>query len=185
MDCVKGRGRFYLGKMNVTKDGLPCQKWDSQEPHTHTAPPNVFPELKDAENFCRNAGGEERMPWCFTMNSSIRWQHCNIPKCANYSLNGEDLIDTGITMDKYFTPTFLIMVSVLGLLVVLVLLLLVLVCHRFHKRRMGYNPTDTGEVNIDLDKLPSNMAYHRYVFVIILSHIKQLITQNTHQILFK
>lgn len=66
-----------------------------------------------------------------------------------------------ITMDKYLTPTFLLIVSGIGLLGVLTLMLLILLCHRLHKHRLGYNPTDVQEVNIDLDKLPSNMAYHR------------------------
>ena len=62
-NCVKGRGRFYQGKVNMTKDGIPCQKWDLQTPHTHNRPPFVFPEIWNSENYCRNAGGEEPMPW--------------------------------------------------------------------------------------------------------------------------
>lgn len=165
-DCIRGRGRFYLGKMNVTKHGLPCQRWDSQTPHSHTAPPDIFPELEDAENYCRNAGGEEERPWCFTTNSSIRWQHCNIPQCANSTSEIKDS-DKSITMDQYFTPTFLFMISILGLFAVVVFMLLILLCHRISKQRLGYNPTDTAEVNIDLDKLPSNMAYHRFYILII------------------
>ncbi|KAF4533477.1 hypothetical protein B566_EDAN016565 [Ephemera danica] len=102
-DCVRGRGRFYMGTMNVTKDGLPCQRWDSQEPHSHNRPPEVFPEVQNAENYCRNAGGEEPTPWCYTMEPTMRWQHCDIPICGTNYL----------------------------------------------------------EVDIDLDKLPSNMSYHR------------------------
>ncbi|XP_062613743.1 hepatocyte growth factor-like [Saccostrea cucullata] len=29
-------GYLYTGTMNVTKSGLPCQRWDSQTPHEHT-----------------------------------------------------------------------------------------------------------------------------------------------------
>lgn len=162
-DCIRGRGRFYLGKVNVTKDGLACQRWDSQTPHSHTAPPDIFPELEGAENYCRNAGGEVERPWCFTTNSSVRWQHCNIPQCANSS-SEEAAGEKSITMDQYFTPTFLILVSIVGLFAVVVCMLLVLLCHRLKKQRLGYNPTETAEVNIDLDKLPSNMAYHRSAF---------------------
>lgn len=61
--CVKGRGRFYQGTVNVTKDGIPCQRWYSQVPHTHNRPPFVFPEIWNSENYCRNAGGEEPFPW--------------------------------------------------------------------------------------------------------------------------
>jgi len=79
---VKDRGRFYQGTVNVTKSGIPCQKWTSQEPHTHDRPPDVFPEIQNAENYCRNAGGEVDAPWCYTMNSSVRWELCDIPLCG-------------------------------------------------------------------------------------------------------
>lgn len=81
-DCVKGRGRFYQGTMNRTKQGLPCQHWDSQVPHSHYRPPDVFPEVQNAENYCRNAGGEEPSPWCYTMDPTVRWQRCDIPVCG-------------------------------------------------------------------------------------------------------
>lgn len=79
-----GNGRYYMGQMNVTKTGIPCQKWDSQKPHTHIQPPKVFPQVQNAENYCRNAGGEEPSPWCYTMNESVRWQLCDIPLCRTY-----------------------------------------------------------------------------------------------------
>ncbi|XP_056635253.1 tyrosine-protein kinase transmembrane receptor Ror2 [Diorhabda carinulata] len=160
-DCVKGRGRFYQGKVNVTKNGIPCQRWDSQTPHTHDSPPNIFPELKNAENYCRNAGGEEKRPWCFTTNPDYRWQHCDIPRCPNSTI---DEVDTKtIAMDQLLSPTFLIIVSTVSLLVLLLSLLLILLCYRMYKRHaMGYNAPEIAEVNIDLDKLPSNMAYHSH-----------------------
>lgn len=68
--------------MNLTKTGLPCQRWDSAVPHSHDRPPLVFPEVQSAENFCRNAGGEEPMPWCYTTDPTVRWQHCDIPQCG-------------------------------------------------------------------------------------------------------
>ena len=82
--CVRGRGRYYQGNVSVTKDGHQCQRWDAQEPHSHNRPPlNIFPEMRGAENFCRNAGGEEPHPWCYTMDPMVRWQHCSIPQCGN------------------------------------------------------------------------------------------------------
>ncbi|OQR70746.1 tyrosine-protein kinase transmembrane receptor Ror2-like [Tropilaelaps mercedesae] len=81
--CVRGRGRFYQGRVNVTKSGIPCQPWDAQEPHSHNRPPNVFPEIRDADNFCRNAGGEEPSPWCYTTDPRRRWEHCDIPQCEH------------------------------------------------------------------------------------------------------
>ncbi|KAJ8918921.1 hypothetical protein NQ315_016823 [Exocentrus adspersus] len=160
-DCVKGRGRFYQGKVNITKNGIPCQRWDAQSPHTHDSPPNIFPELKNSENYCRNAGGEEKRPWCFTTNPGIRWQHCDIPRCLNST--SEEIENQTIAMDQFLSPAFLIVMSGVGLLVIVVCLLLILLCHRLHKRHLlGYNAPEIAEINIDLDKLPSNVAYHRH-----------------------
>lgn len=80
-NCRNGYGRFYLGTMNVTKSGIPCQRWDSQHPHKHMQPPLVFPQIADGENYCRNAGGEEPAPWCYTVDETVRWQHCDISLC--------------------------------------------------------------------------------------------------------
>lgn len=163
-DCVKGRGRFYQGTVNRTKEGLECQYWDSQEPHSHDRPPDVFPEIQNAENYCRNAGGEEPSPWCYTMDPKVRWQRCDIPICENIT-DSEETDDNGVkdlTMETFFTPMFILIMSAVGLVGLIIILLLFLLCHRLYKHRMGYNPTSMREeVNIDLDKLPNNMAYHR------------------------
>lgn len=85
-DCRMGNGRYYLGTVNVTQAGIPCQHWDSQSPHTHIQPPNVFPEVRNAENFCRNAGGSEPYPWCYTSDPSTRWSYCDVPLCREYPI---------------------------------------------------------------------------------------------------
>ncbi|XP_025064764.1 muscle, skeletal receptor tyrosine-protein kinase isoform X3 [Alligator sinensis] len=54
--CYKGNGRFYQGPVNVTASGVPCQRWSEQAPHLHRRTPQVFPELFNAENYCRNPG---------------------------------------------------------------------------------------------------------------------------------
>ena len=41
-------GRDYKGRMNVTKDGIPCQRWNKSEPHKHP-----FSYVGD-HNYCRN-----------------------------------------------------------------------------------------------------------------------------------
>ena len=158
-DCVKGRGRFYQGKVNVTTNGLECQRWTSQHPHKHERPPSFLPELQDAENYCRNAGGEEPIPWCFTKNSTVRWQYCNIPSCSNSTME-ETNIKTGLEMNKYLTPSFILISAICFLVAIVICLLFILFCHRFHKHHYGYNIPNT-DVQIDLDKLPNNVAYHR------------------------
>lgn len=89
--CVRGRGRFYQGRVNTTKSGIPCQPWDAQEPHSHNRPPNVFPEIHDADNYCRNAGGEEPSPWCYTTDPRRRWEHCDIPQCGKQNLQASSV----------------------------------------------------------------------------------------------
>lgn len=81
-NCIKGRGRFYQGTVDRTKSGILCQRWDQQEPHNHNRPPTIFAEIQNAENHCRNAGGEEPQPWCYTIDPRVRWEHCDIPVCS-------------------------------------------------------------------------------------------------------
>lgn len=164
-----GNGRYYMGQVNVTKTGIECQKWDSQKPHTHIQPPNVFPQVQNAENFCRNAGGEESSPWCYTMSETVRWQLCDIPLCPNSS----DATTTNlppITMESYFTPSLAFLLGGIGFAGILILHLLVLLCFKLsrHNRNRnrnpsigGYNMTATQDnQNIDLNKLPNNTNYH-------------------------
>lgn len=75
-----------MGFVNKTIAGIPCQHWDATEPHSHDRPPDVFPEVQNATNYCRNAGGEEPGPWCYTMDPLIRWQMCDIPVCGKYTV---------------------------------------------------------------------------------------------------
>lgn len=163
-DCVRGRGRYYQGPVNTTKFGIPCQKWNLQEPHNHNRPPMVFPEVMNSENYCRNAGGEEPYPWCYTMDPRIRWQHCDIPDCDNYTQvpTDSELLDIFVPpMQPVFTPTFILIICAVSLSGLVLLIAIILGCRRLQKYRRGYNATPTTDVEIDLDKLPSNTAYHR------------------------
>ncbi|KAK0161569.1 hypothetical protein PV327_010028 [Microctonus hyperodae] len=161
-DCVQDNGRYYLGTMNRTKNGLDCQSWNSQQPHSHNKPPNVFPQIRYGENYCRNAGGDEIMPWCFTMDPLVRWQHCDIPICDNSTNITKWEIDSkNIMMETVFTPTFTMVMSALGVVVIVASLLAILLSQRLKKQHDGYNPTQPPDINIDLDKLPNNDAYHK------------------------
>ncbi|GCB64141.1 hypothetical protein scyTo_0013290 [Scyliorhinus torazame] len=81
--CYNDNGRFYQGSVNVTASGIPCQKWSQQAPHFHRRMPELFPELTNSENYCRNPGGESQRPWCYTTDRDIRWEFCNVPLCTN------------------------------------------------------------------------------------------------------
>ena len=81
-DCYEDDGRYYNGTINVTKAGNSCMPWTADFPHKHDRSPAVFPELRNSHNFCRNPGGEEKSPWCYTSDRNVRWQHCDIPSCG-------------------------------------------------------------------------------------------------------
>uniref|UniRef100_A0A3Q4GXE5 Hepatocyte growth factor a n=1 Tax=Neolamprologus brichardi TaxID=32507 RepID=A0A3Q4GXE5_NEOBR len=80
--CVQGKGTDYQGTMNVTPEGVTCQRWDSQFPHSHSFLPQNY-KCKDLrENYCRNPDGAD-YPWCFTTNPNQRIANCtHIPRCG-------------------------------------------------------------------------------------------------------
>lgn len=188
-DCINGRGRFYQGKVNVTKNGLACQRWDKQAPHAHNRPPFVFPEIWNSDSYCRNAGGEEPMPWCYTLDPMIRWQHCDIPACKVESTNN-DTIGSDFDVEKnridlssfyqlwsnmihkpvddwikYKQPLAVpivvgVLVSVLATSSVLFIFLIRLFCFRKSIYTDAATPITDIPADIDLSKLPSNCAYH-------------------------
>ena len=71
--------------MNTTEKGIPCQEWFTDSPHSHpqSPPEDIFPEMTNADNFCRNPGGTESRPWCYTADPAVRWQHCSLLPCDN------------------------------------------------------------------------------------------------------
>ena len=79
----------YKGNVNVTVTGKVCQRWDAQQPHSHSMIAEDFPDrsLKDAANFCRDPGklGITQWPWCYTMTST-RWEFCSVQDiiCRKY-----------------------------------------------------------------------------------------------------
>ena len=81
--CKVGDGAIYRDSASTTTDGLQCQNWTVQVPHTHTHTQSNYPDsgLGD-HNFCRNPNGEEAGPWCYTTDPSVRWDYCSqIPDC--------------------------------------------------------------------------------------------------------
>ncbi|TNN55776.1 Hepatocyte growth factor [Liparis tanakae] len=87
--CVQGKGKDYRGIMNVTPEGVTCQRWDSQSPHNHSFLPQNF-KCKDlSENYCRNPDGADH-PWCFTTDPNQRIANCthipSVPDLRDYSV---------------------------------------------------------------------------------------------------
>ena len=84
----------YMGKVNKTRCGNPCQAWGSSTPNRPSTDvrngftnPQMFPEYKnvfEAENFCRNPDKDEQSgPWCYLAQNvnEKRWGYCDIPYC--------------------------------------------------------------------------------------------------------
>ncbi|KAM6139170.1 plasminogen-like [Phoenicopterus ruber ruber] len=78
--CLSGKGEDYRGRIATTESGNACQHWNTQFPHKHGWIPDRYPCKGLEENYCRNPDGEKR-PWCYTINSSVRWEYCAIPHC--------------------------------------------------------------------------------------------------------
>eukprot|EP00090_Calanus_glacialis_P001913 TRINITY_DN11429_c0_g1_i1.p1 TRINITY_DN11429_c0_g1~~TRINITY_DN11429_c0_g1_i1.p1 ORF type:complete len:925 (-),score=149.21 TRINITY_DN11429_c0_g1_i1:197-2971(-) len=164
--CVRENGRYYQGTMNVTKGGLNCQPWYTSHPHQHTSPPQVFPEMKNASNYCRNGGGIEHSPWCYTMDPLVRWQHCEIEKCENmteminYNVEVDIIEERTTIIEELMSPTFIALAASVAAATVIVILLIGLICHRICKPRPGYTIAKVQDGDIDLNKLPENSNYH-------------------------
>ena len=71
--CTMGDGADYEGTASTTKDGLTCQEWALDYPHSHG-----FNGVQG--NFCRNPDGSAG-PWCYTVDPDTRWQLCDVPEC--------------------------------------------------------------------------------------------------------
>ena len=79
-------GREYMGTQNTTRHGYTCQAWASNTPHNPSSSSKVdsnYPEgsREAASNYCRNPNGHNVGLWCYTTDSSKRWDYCDIPLC--------------------------------------------------------------------------------------------------------
>eukprot|EP00075_Anas_platyrhynchos_P001321 XP_005015962.2 plasminogen [Anas platyrhynchos] len=88
--CISGHGEDYRGRIAITESGNICQHWNMQFPHKHGWIPDRYPCKGLEENYCRNPDGEKR-PWCYTSNSSVRWEYCSIPRCDRTEQGSADV----------------------------------------------------------------------------------------------
>ncbi|KAL5022335.1 hypothetical protein ScPMuIL_001490 [Solemya velum] len=153
-DCYVGTGRWYNGTVNVTRSGIACQNWKSDVPQEQDRHPDIFPELENSENYCRNPGSEESSPWCYTMDRYRRWEFCDIPKCYN---------ETFALAKPRFALTAILIITVVASVGVFVVGLLFILCYQIcsQHRKIKYASTPQDDlVDIDIEKLPPNMSYH-------------------------
>uniref|UniRef100_H2ZHF8 Kringle domain-containing protein n=1 Tax=Ciona savignyi TaxID=51511 RepID=H2ZHF8_CIOSA len=61
-ECVNGIGVDYKGKINVTKNEVPCQNWRSRLPHVPNYNPSTHPDKFLDQNFCRNPDNDPKGP---------------------------------------------------------------------------------------------------------------------------
>ncbi|XP_078674675.1 plasminogen-like [Branchiostoma floridae x Branchiostoma belcheri] len=106
-DCFVGNGATYRGQVNTTDAGLVCQRWEDQTPHGHQFLPDSEYSVYDlSENYCRNPDGAER-PWCYTLDSSVRWQYCPVKSCDCYTGTGAlyrgetNVTSSGLTCQRW------------------------------------------------------------------------------------
>lgn len=76
--CYDGNGEDYRGTVSRSASGFECQRWS----HQVLLKMSDFPELMGGHNYCRNPGGSDSQPWCFTSNDKVLKEICGIPKCG-------------------------------------------------------------------------------------------------------
>ncbi|XP_075168467.1 neurospecific receptor kinase [Haematobia irritans] len=154
-DCRNGNGRYYVGTVNVTKSGIPCQRWDTQHPHKHIQPPLIFPQIEEGENYCRNAGGEEPYPWCYTIDENVRWQHCDIPLCPDYFDPTLNEIEP-IQMETFFTPYIIFVIAGFGFVAIVCLHLIILLLYKILKHKEFQTRQAQQQQQLAANQNPSN-----------------------------
>uniref|UniRef100_A0A8D0EAB2 Plasminogen n=1 Tax=Salvator merianae TaxID=96440 RepID=A0A8D0EAB2_SALMN len=80
LDCKQGSIRGLRGERNI---------WSLQQNNNnylcifppHSFSPTSHPNHGLEENYCRNPDNDDKGPWCYTTDPTIRFDFCNIPEC--------------------------------------------------------------------------------------------------------
>mmetsp|Transcript_41139 Transcript_41139/g.94634 ORF Transcript_41139/g.94634 Transcript_41139/m.94634 type:complete len:185 (-) Transcript_41139:69-623(-) len=77
------KGAAYRGLLTNTHSGRACQNWLAAKPHNISAA-GIVPTTDNGlgnHNYCRNPGGAQEKPWCYTMDPVVDVETCEIPTC--------------------------------------------------------------------------------------------------------
>uniref|UniRef100_A0A8C1K6A2 receptor protein-tyrosine kinase n=1 Tax=Cyprinus carpio TaxID=7962 RepID=A0A8C1K6A2_CYPCA len=146
----------------------------TQYPHQHRLSVDVIPELRNAENYCRNPGGESDRPWCYTTNPYVRWEYCLVPKCGEVmSVKTAPSITKPI---QFYPPPPVSTAYSMSVIILIIsgfagaafFTILILMCHRrkkmWQKRKSRVLETPTMTTlpsELLLDRLHPNPMYQR------------------------
>ncbi|XP_039881481.1 hepatocyte growth factor [Simochromis diagramma] len=76
-DCYERFGENYQGQQSRTRSNLPCAPWRDHSNSGERGMPTAGLE----GNYCRNPDKDKHGPWCYTNNSAIPWDYCNVKPC--------------------------------------------------------------------------------------------------------
>ena len=99
----------YRGTINSTQSGFTCQSWSAQWPNEHSMTSAQYPTsgLGD-HNYCRNPNNQPGGAWCYTTNSDIPWEYCDVSECKDDPGTLNQYLDYKITWTatrETLTPT--------------------------------------------------------------------------------
>ncbi|XP_078661534.1 plasminogen-like [Branchiostoma floridae x Branchiostoma belcheri] len=78
--CLVYKGESYRGNLATTVTGKTCQRWASQDPHSHKFRPDKYEKYGLDKNYCRSPSSTASL-WCYTTDLGKRWEICNVPGC--------------------------------------------------------------------------------------------------------
>ena len=158
-------GIHYNGRVNVTVSGRSCQHWDSDNPHFHPIT-SLFRPYLEGHNYCRNPEGRGKHPWCYTNDSSVRWEYCNIPHCSSLLTSTHDHTTSDET-DPTIIGT-IVTVTIL-ILIVLILIIIIVILQRKAKRKQNNYP-----VHLDSDRFEDMCVDNEYYDPTVMNFDKLL-----------
>ena len=84
----------YGGTISKTVGGVNCQLWSENSPHEHEFHDDAtFPDgnVTVASNYCRSPDNGT-VPWCYTNDTDVRWDNCNVPICRGMNCSGKTIL---------------------------------------------------------------------------------------------